>query len=392
MTKSDISELKKRIKKENCSFHNISGCYVNSAKEKVTTFTESYQTMDDEAQLKYVEIAKKIFSGTVDNNLITLDFAFESELAAQAKQMMLAVRDSKLNDEGILGAMMDHIIENYSYPGNYLILIFHDIYDVPVKTSDGNFMDESNDVYDYILTAICPVTLSKPGLGYLIDENKIGPRIRDWVVGMPESGFVYPAFNDRSADVESLLFYNKDASDPHNELVGDGMGCVTKRTITEKQHAFTSIVKSALGEDADEVADTVMDIQTMITEYVEENSDWEDGVMVDTETGVIITAEDMKELMQRADVEEGAAGRIAEKYAEEFEELPPANHLVDERKYKASVRARDEAAARNYDVVLKCRPEKVSQITSQEIDGRRCIVIPMEDNEHAAVNGSGTLL
>ena len=51
-------------------------------------------------------------------------------------------------------------------------------------------MDESEEVYKYMLCAICPVTLSKPGLGYLEKEQRIGARIRDWVVGAPETGFL----------------------------------------------------------------------------------------------------------------------------------------------------------------------------------------------------------
>ena len=40
-------------------------------------------------------------------------------------------------------------------------------------------------IYEYLICAICPVDLSKPGLG-LESEQRIGPRIRDWVVGQPE--------------------------------------------------------------------------------------------------------------------------------------------------------------------------------------------------------------
>ena len=82
--------------------------------------------------------------------------------------------------------------------GNYLILLYLDSYDVMTRTKDNINVDESEEVYKYMLCAICPVTLSKPGLGYLEKEQRIGARIRDWVVGAPETGFLFPAFNDRS--------------------------------------------------------------------------------------------------------------------------------------------------------------------------------------------------
>lgn len=68
----------------------------------------------------------------------------------------------------------DMIIDSYDYVGNYLILIFHDAYDVMTKTSDNDKLDESEEVYEYLLCAICPVNLTKPGLGYREDETASG--------------------------------------------------------------------------------------------------------------------------------------------------------------------------------------------------------------------------
>ena len=78
------------------------------------------------------------------------------------------MRDSELKDESVLDEFYDKIIQNYYYPGNYLILLIHQVYDIPGKTSDGIDMEDASDeVYNYILCSICPVTLSKPGLDML---------------------------------------------------------------------------------------------------------------------------------------------------------------------------------------------------------------------------------
>lgn len=74
------------------------------------------------------------------------------------------------------------IIDSYDYVGNYLILIFHDAYDVMTKTSDNDKLDESEEVYEYLLCAICPVTLTNPKLGYCEEENRIESIVRNWVV------------------------------------------------------------------------------------------------------------------------------------------------------------------------------------------------------------------
>ncbi len=50
----------------------------------------------------------------------------------------------------------------------------------------------------------------------------------------------------------------------------------------------------------------------------------------------------------------------------------------------------EPSAVKTYDVILRVKPEKVSQIHSQMIDGKKCLVIPMDEDEHAAVNGINT--
>ena len=48
----------------------------------------------------------------------------------------------------------------------------------------------SDDVYEFLLCSICPVSLSKPGLYYNLEDNRIEERIRDWVVDLPDKGFL----------------------------------------------------------------------------------------------------------------------------------------------------------------------------------------------------------
>ena len=47
---------------------------------------------------------------------------------------------------------------------------------------------------------------------------------------------------------------------------------------------------------------------------------------------------------------------------------------------------------KTYDVVLHVKPEKASQIHAQVINGEKCLVIPMRENENATINGVNTNL
>lgn len=50
----------------------------------------------------------------------------------------------------------------------------------------------------------------------------------------------------------------------------------------------------------------------------------------------------------------------------------------------------DVPEVKTYDVILRVKPEKVSQIHSDMINGQKCLIIPLDENEHAAVNGVNT--
>lgn len=414
MNKKDILEIKRRFKKDACTFTRMCGCYVDADRNKVLTFGETFLNLEDEEFHKYLEIAKKVLSGTIGNNLLELEFPASEEEAGGKQQFLMGLRDSCLKSDELMEAFYDHVIDSYEYVGNYLILVFHDAYDVMTKTSDNNKLDESEEVYEYLLCAICPVTLTKPGLGYRADENRIGPRIRDWVVGVPDTGFVFPAFTDRSTDIHSVMFYTRDTKTPHVEFMENGLGCYGKMTATEKKLTFQDIVKDVIGEDDEESDALFLGIQGNINDRI--------PVVAEDEPEpepVILTTADISEVLTESGCSEEQVAVIQKQYEDVFsEELPAAEQLVDPKLVEANAKRQDRLelvhqvenlkhqleetrslpvddddsidAVKTYDVILRVKPEKVGQIHSDIINGQKCLIIPMEEDEHAAVNGVNT--
>lgn len=433
MNKKDIFELKSRLKKNGCTFTKMCGCYVNVDKEILIRFNETFLNLEEEEFYKYLDIAKKTLSGNIGNNLLELNFPLDEEKDGGKQQFLLGLRESKLKNEGLLDTFYQLIIESYEYAGNYLILAFHDAYDVMTKTTDNSKLDESEEVYEYLLFAICPMTLTKPGLGYLEDENRIGPRNRDWVVGAPDAGFVFPAFTDRSTDIHSVMFYTKNVIEPHTELMEMVLGCPIKSTATQQKNTFQTIVKNAIC-DSEKSEKIFSDIQESLSQLIEE----EDEFVVSSEEPVILTGETVKEILKETGLTEDITEKIESAYAETFSDTPPVvDHLLDKKvlaendkrkvekalaeqvvklqekleetmKAVGTVRldndldnqfvdlndsgADTDSDTRNmvnddYDVILKVKPEKMDQIKSQVIDGKKCIIIPMDEDEHLNVNG-----
>mgnify|MGYP004455698369 FL=1 len=426
MNKKEVLELKKRFKKDQATFTRLVGCYVDCNREKICKFGGKFLTLEEEEYYKYLEIANKVLSGTLGNNLLNLSFPIEEEQVGGRQQILMALRDTDLEDETLLDTYYDLVIDTYDEPGNYLILLYLDSYDVMTRTNDNINVDESEEVYKYLMCAICPVSLSKPGLGYLESEKRIGPRIRDWVVGVPATGFLFPAFNDRSTDIHSTLFYTRNTKEPHSEFMTNGLGCGVERTATEQKMAFHSIVRNVLGAEDDSTDDVMLDIQQNLSDMADEYAECHDT----EEDPFILDKDVMSRVLNESNVSEEKINRIEKSIDEAFgEKLPVAENVIDskalvanelrveklaledqvgeltlqlnekntelEEKTTKLLEKQEEidnyvAEVKTYDVVLRVKPEKAAQIKSQIINGEKCLVIPMKENENATINGVNT--
>ena len=172
MNLKEIAEIKKTFKEDRSSISRICGCYVDGEKNKVTEFKEAFLALPEEDLFKYFSIFKKSLSGSLGKNLLNMEFPLDEELNGEKYALLMKLRETELKDDEVLQTFYDRVIENYDTVDNYLILIIHQAYDIPGKTSDNIEMEDASDeVYSHILCSICPVSLSKAGLSYLASEG-----------------------------------------------------------------------------------------------------------------------------------------------------------------------------------------------------------------------------
>jgi len=368
MIKQEISEIKKLFTQNNCSITRICGCYVDGEKEKKTDFKQAFLALPEEEMFKYFEILRKTLSGTLGKNLLTLDFPLKTEEEGGTQEFLLQLRNSKLKDDTLLDAFYDKIIASYEYVGNFLILVIHDVYDVPGKTSDGIEMDDASDeIYEYIMACICPVNLSKPGLSYNALENTFQNRIRDWVVGMPEAGFLFPAFNDRGADLHSVLYYTKDADELKESFVNELLGCPLPLPAGGQKESFQALVEETLAETCS--IEAVINIHERLNEMIEEHKEDPVPLVLDKEEVKTVLADSgvSNEKLENFDkCFEATAGEGAELVV---------NNVVNTRNFEV----------KTPDVVVKVNPERIDLVQTKVIDGREYLLIALGSD--VVVNG-----
>ena len=345
MDQRDVLELKTRLKKDRCSFQRIRSVYVNSDKQKVTSSNSQFLALEDDEAFKYLEIAKKTLSGKIDDALLNVDIDTKEQEQKDLIQLLNALKASELKDDALTDQLFDRIIDTYNSVEPFYIVLFYDAYDVPVKTSDNNKLDESELVYEYLLCSICPVKMSKPGLGYLEDKNVIGSRNRDWVVQAPDIGFLYPAFNERCADVDAALFFSKNTKEPDHQFMEQMFGSMMVETKTEKKEKFAAILNSSVKTEANAESITYS-FHEKLNELAEERADNE-------QENKPLTADDVKEVAKEAGMDENQASIVAATYKTAFKDHEPSpDVLVDDKLLgKQLIKENTELKARIVDLM-----------------------------------------
>lgn len=369
MTRKELNEIKSQYTLEDCGILRLCGCYVDGERNKITQFNENFLNLPEEEKHKYFDIFKKTLSGTPGKNLVDMKFNVDAYADEGARTFLMNLRDSGLKDDRLLNEFYDRIINNYSYVGNYLILLINQVYDIPAVTTDNIEMDDASDeVYSYILCSICHVNLSKPGLGYDEEDNNFHDKKQNHMVDVPDVGFLFPAFNKRSADEDMTLFYTKDVSEFEDGLIDCLLDCAVPLPAKQQKETFTSLVNEALGEEAD--LETVKNIHENLEQIIEEKKQ-------ESPAPVMLDKTEMKDLLEKSGVKE----EKLENFEEHFE-MAAGEHgkLV-----ASNVSSGKKFEVKTPDVVIKINSDKTDIVSTQVIDGRQCLVIQID--ERLEVNG-----
>ena len=368
MNKKEILEIRKQFTPANCAITRICGCYVDHEKNKKLESKEAFLSLPEEESFKYFDIFKKTLSGTVGKNMLNMVFPLDAEMPGGTQDFLLRLRNSRLEDDMLLEEFYDKVIDAYEYAENYYIILIHAMYDIPGKSSDGlEMFDASDEVFEYLLMSICPVSLSKAGLCYNAQDNCIEDRVRDWIVDMPDKGFLFPAFNDRGTDLHSMLYYTKKSEDLQPDLIDQLLGEEMPMSAETQKEAFRMLIEDTLGEDGD--YETVRNIHETLNDMIEENKEEPDPLSLDRT--------EIRKVFENSGVDAGKMEDFDRSFDENAGEKTTllASNITETKKFNIETP----------DIVIKVNPDRMDLVETRIIDGRQCLVIPVDD--HIEVNG-----
>lgn len=368
MNKKEVLEIRKQFTPANCAITRIAGCYVDHEKNKKMESKSAFLSLPEEEAFKYFDIFKKTLSGTMGRNMLNMEFPIDQEMPGGTQEFLMKLKASKLEDDMLLEEFYDKVIATYEYAENYYIILIHAMYDVPGRSSDNlEMFDASDEVYEYLVCSICPVSLSKAGLSYNAESNCIQDRIRDWVVDMPDKGFLFPAFNDRSTDIHGVLYYTKKSEDLQPELIEQLLGARMPMSANTQKETFQMLIEDTLGEDGD--YETIRNIHDTLNDMIEEHKEEPEPLQLDKT--------DVRKVFEKSGVSSEKMECFDQNYEETAGEKTSllATNITETKKFQIETP----------DIVIKVNPERADLIETRVIDGRQCLVIAVDD--HIEVNG-----
>ena len=370
MNRKEIAEIRRRLNPDKNAVSCVRGCYVNERREVVAAFNAPMLSLPMEEQEKYLAIFRRTLAGVPGRNLIDIEFRPDQVMDDEAHQLLMGLRNTALTVDAGAEKLCRKIIENLELEGNYLILMMHDAYDLPFRHADENKADViSEEVFNYILVSVCPVKLTKPALSYFSEDNAFHSRELEWVVSAPELGFMFPAFDDRAANIYGALYFTRDAADTHDAFVDAVFHCDAPMPAVEQREVFQAVLEDTLDEDLSfEVAQTVHEsLRDMIREHDQDK----------VPEPLVISRREVSGMLQACGVPEEKVTAFEEKFDAEFGQNMSLNAVNIAQPKKFEVRTPD--------VVVQVNPERSDLIETRVIDGQRYILIRAE--EGVEVNG-----
>jgi hypothetical protein len=368
MNEKETSEIRRRLRPEKNNIGRIRGCYVNDTHEIISEFDFNFGLISTDESDEILSLLRRTLSGSIGRNLIDISFTNQQVSDSEEHRLLSALRNSSLSDNEAVSSFFKKVTPSIDIEGSYILILANDKYDI-FKYDENDEKSDSSETFSYIICAACPIKNSKPLLGFNLNEKKFKNIIKDSIIASPEIGFMFPAFDDRNANIYNALFYTRDVSVSHNEFLHSTFGFTINKTASEQTECIASILSSTIKEDCD-----LEFIQSVQGQLIELHADHKNNK---EEEPLMLSARDMKTLLRCGGASEDAINVFNEKFEDDFgaaAEIPPAN-VIDIKKFEL----------KTPDVTVKVPPEHSDLIQTRVIDGTKYILIRADGD--VEVNG-----
>lgn len=351
----EIREIKNVLKPGNSNVTNIFGSYISNAGSILAEMEIKTSELSGDEEKLYFKFLRRVLTGDIGKKLTDVTFTDDTD----EYRLLQGLKESRLEDEALRKLFFERICENVQCKSNYVVLLAFDTYDVPFKGKDGEEIeDASEDVFEYIVCSICPIKDTKAILQYDPDAKRFKGVKAGGNIDVPDMGFMFPLFEEREANESKVLYYSKNLSNDHENLIGTVFG---KTDLKEKLEA---------AKEKQEKEDKV--------KAVKPESDNNVSLMEDNET---------ESNQKNKDIFEGDGTDIdvSELPEEEVQQDPLIDISKEPPEFPGIMLPEENNEHVESVIRILMNPEFVATLQTKTIEGKEYILIPAIDN--VSING-----
>lgn len=363
MNKKETSEIRKNFSDKSGFFvmEKVLTAFVDAEKNVRCNSVASCLTMPSEEYDIYCETLKKVLSTNVGKAFVEYEFPNEAYDEGKPQDILYTLLKSELKDSQACEDFVNHIAEKFVYSAPYAVITAYCCYTVRRKNRNDDLNDNEDEIYRYILTAICPAESGKDGFVFDSGDNAVIRRFNtDLIINRNATdGFLYPVFSNRSTDVNHVMYYSKKASDPNISMVEDVLGCNFVMSAENEKESFRRILKNVVGDDLDYML--IQTVNEKIREVVDENKNETDRAVIDNSK--------LETILTDIGVSQERVKMVAPVYEKVCGDAPlTASNLVEPKTVVSSA-----------GITVNIKQSASDKIRTSVIDGRRCLLIDIDD-------------
>ena len=373
MNQKELNEIRRRFKLDKNAFSKIYGCYVNSNKEIISYVDASMGLMSQEEQEMYLGLLKRSLSGALGRNLMDIVFSTAQVADSDEHRLLQTIRQTDARDQNSREALYRRIINALDMgETNYLILLAADTYDVPYKGRDDETFSEGSDtVYKYFVCSVCPVKAPTLELKYSNEDSGFHSASTGHIALAPELGFLFPAFDDRAANIYNALFYSKNAAEIHQEVIDAVFRTQPPLSAEDQKNVFSTALGDTLQKDCS--YDVVQSVHEQLRERIAEHKESKNPEVL------TLSIREVGDVL--------ANGGVPAEKVEAFQQECRRQYGEDAALNPKNIMESGKFQITTPEVKIAVSPEYSHMIEARVIDGRKYILIPAD--EGVEINGIG---
>lgn len=363
MNRKELSEIRNHFGAEARYFtmDRVLTAFVDSERNvrafKIRKYTE---LTGPESEIVF-ETMKKVLNCNLGKQSTEMAFKNHAYGEDGVQTFLARVLTSEFRDEELAQVYLDKLAKAVDSDESYAILAAYCQYDTPRKNKMDEEDGDSDTVFRYLLTALCPIAKVTSSLVYdTFDDAILRQENKNAVISKaPFTGFLYPVFTDRANDVHHVLYYTKTPNEPCTNLIEDFLECEPEATMIAEQTGMKQVLDTLLGDDL--TYEAVATVNEKLNQIVAKNKT--------DEAPTELTGRILKRMLSEAGVPE----EKLERTETVFESCVGNTTLKPERLVLP------KTTIKTPEIVVNVKNEAKDKVHLETRDGRHVMVIDLDD-------------